>query len=231
MSCLRTWKVWGPLLILFVLGGCGRSDASRISALPSHGLDLSTLPPHRPVRVAPQPEIISSPRPSYSGPRDWAAVGNRSWRYIVIHHSATERGNAATFDKAHRKRGWDELGYHFVIDNGRGGPDGKVEVGPRWRSQKWGAHCGGTPNNEYNELGIGICVVGDFTRRGVSRAQQEALLDLVGYLAAEYDIPAQRVIAHRHAPNANTACPGKQLETFLTVSLRRHLQTNLAATR
>ena len=51
----------------------------------------------------------------------WASPRNpRPWRYIVIHHSATDAGNAGTFDLQHRRRGWDELGYHFGIDNGQG---------------------------------------------------------------------------------------------------------------
>ena len=37
------------------------------------------------------------------------------WTTIVLHHSATPSGNASLFDKFHRGKGWDELGYHFVI--------------------------------------------------------------------------------------------------------------------
>ena len=44
---------------------------------------------------------------------------DRQWRYVVLHHSATDSGSAAEFDKLHRRRGWDELGYHFVITNGK----------------------------------------------------------------------------------------------------------------
>ncbi|MBM4054820.1 MAG: hypothetical protein FJ264_09150 [Planctomycetes bacterium] len=46
----------------------------------------------------------------------------REWKYIVIHHSASESGCAAEFDKFHReKRHWENgLGYHFVIGNGNG---------------------------------------------------------------------------------------------------------------
>ncbi|MFQ5589758.1 MAG: peptidoglycan-binding protein, partial [Phycisphaerae bacterium] len=52
------------------------------------------------------------------------------WTTIVIHHSATETGGASLFDRFHRKRGWDGLGYHFVIGNGTDTPDGLIEVGP-----------------------------------------------------------------------------------------------------
>ena len=145
----------------------------------------------------------------------WQATGKRKWTYIVIHHSAGESGNARQFDLAHRKRGWDEMGYHFVITNGDGGSDGAVEVGSRWRKQKWGAHCGGTLNNEYNEHGIGICLVGDFSTALPSSAQRASLRKLVAYLARTHDIPLANIITHRDAPNAKTCCPGERCHQYV----------------
>jgi len=40
----------------------------------------------------------------------------------------------------HRAKGWDGLAYHFVITNGHGGPDGALQIIPRWWAQKHGAH-------------------------------------------------------------------------------------------
>src|SRR5439155_15411047 len=66
-------------------------------------------------------------------PREWVPnVTSRPWRWIVIHHSATPTGSAAKFDRDHRAKGWDELGYHFVIGNGTETRNGQIEVGPRW---------------------------------------------------------------------------------------------------
>ncbi|MCD6365347.1 MAG: N-acetylmuramoyl-L-alanine amidase, partial [Planctomycetes bacterium] len=124
----------------------------------------------------------------------WYAPDTRKWRHIVIHHSATDAGSAEAFDRAHRGRGWDELGYHFVIDNGRGGPDGRVEVGGRWRKQKHGAHCGRTRGNEFNEHGIGICVVGDFSSVLPSEAQLRSLRSLILYLMRTRGIAAANII-------------------------------------
>jgi N-acetyl-anhydromuramyl-L-alanine amidase AmpD len=160
-----------------------------------------------------------------------AGVSARPWRYIVIHHSATDNGNAATFHRQHLDRGWDELGYHFVINNGSGGPDGRVEVGPRWRKQKHGAHSGGTPGNEYNEVGIGVCLVGNFQNRMPTRRQMAALQELVDHLMAAHQIPPNRVIAHRDAPGANTECCGRQLYNHLNVALRPSLSGGAYARR
>ena len=161
----------------------------------------------------------------------WSAQGQREWRYIIIHHSATGGGNARQFDQEHRDRGWDELGYHFVIDNGAGGPDGAVEVGSRWHKQKHGAHCGGTPDNEYNEHGIGICLVGNFNDGSPSPAQIASLQKLVAYLSATYDIPAANVITHQDAPLASTECPGHYLQRYVHGPLRRLVEPHFASAR
>ena len=162
---------------------------------------------------------------------EWAAEGYRPWRHIVIHHSASKGGNAALFDTWHRGRGWDELGYHFVIDNGDGGPDGRVEVGSRWKIQKWGAHCGGTPNNAYNNYGIGICLVGDFTSRQPTAKQLASLERLVTHMVRQFDIPAEHIIGHRDAPNAATACPGAKLREYIYATLRPTVARRLAMGR
>jgi N-acetyl-anhydromuramyl-L-alanine amidase AmpD len=185
--------------------------------LPSHELDLLV-----PRYSTPRPVVYAGPATPRGAQEAWASPQNtRPWRYIVIHHSATDGGNAGTFDLQHRRRGWDELGYHFVIDNGQGGPDGKLEIGSRWRSQKWGAHCGGTPNNEYNNYGIGICLVGDFTYSPPSAAQLATLRRLVADLSMTYDIAPENILCHCDAPNATTQCPGASLRAYVLTSLRR----------
>jgi len=133
----------------------------------------------------------------------------RTWKWIVIHHSASDSGGAAVFDVWHRKRGFDELGYHFVIDNGEGMPDGNVEVGSRWLKQKQGAHAK-SPDGQYNERGIGICLVGNFENSEPTAKQWQMLVKLVAYLSAQYDIPSDRIIGH-HDVNGTTLCPGKNL--------------------
>jgi hypothetical protein len=143
----------------------------------------------------------------------------------VLHHSASPTGNATIFDREHRQdNGWDELGYHFVIDNGRGGPDGRVEVGPRWLKQKWGAHAK-TPDNKFNDFGIGICFVGNFEQGKPTAKQLVAASKLVAWLMQTYDIPQKNVIGHEDT-GKSTLCPGK----FLSVAKVRSLADNAIAT-
>jgi hypothetical protein len=81
-----------------------------------------------------------------SVPRDWIppAAVERRWTAIIVHHSYTETGNVAVFDRYHREsKGWDGVSYDFVIGNGNGSGDGQVEVTFRWRKQVPGAHTSG----------------------------------------------------------------------------------------
>lgn len=130
------------------------------------------------------------------------------WEYIIVHHSATDTGSSADFNKAHMQRGWKGVGYHFIIDNGTSGKaDGQIETSPRWIKQEDGAHC---KADKMNERGIGICLVGNFSDDGVSRAQMDSLVYLVNTLRNYYHIPKNKILGHGEVPGAQTECPGKR---------------------
>lgn len=210
---LRTRMIAVASVAALLGAGCAQGPTLSFKDLPPH-LGRSPCPGSE--DLAPDPLPASAERSPRPAAHPWQPAGRRPWRYIVVHHSATADGNACRFDRLHREvRGWDELGYHFVITNGRGGPDGAVEVGSRWVKQKWGAHCGGTPENAYNDYGIGICLVGDFREQAPSAKQLAALETLVAWLRNRWDIPADRVLGHGEAPNAATACPGSELQAWL----------------
>jgi hypothetical protein len=144
-------------------------------------------------------------------PRGWVPpVSSDRWECIVIHHSATDFGGARRFDTGHKEKGWDGLGYDFVIGNGSDTRDGQVEVGPRWTEQRTGAHCR-SPEDYYNEHGIGICLVGNFDEGPPSPAQMQSLTKLVRFLCRKYDIPASKVYTHGGVTHL-TACPGKYFD-------------------
>jgi len=129
----------------------------------------------------------------------------RDWRYIVIHHSATEGGSAAAIERFHvLVRGWPRIGYHFVIGNGSGCGDGELQVTDTWRNQLEGIHTG---RRLYNAEGIAVCLVGDFELAPPSPAQMRTLTALCRALLRRFDIPVENVL--RHGDIANTKCPGK----------------------
>jgi hypothetical protein len=156
------------------------------------------------------PEIVfPAPRASVTLPAAWRPqAAPRPWRYIVIHHMASASGSASAINRIHLAKGWDGLGYHFVVGNGSLTGDGHVEVGFRWTRQLHGAHARAREgdDNRWNEYGIGICLIGDFRYQRPSRAQMEALVKLVRALRAEFHIPLNRVVPH-DAIKA-TLCPG-----------------------
>lgn len=169
--------------------------------------------PTGPVVAAPSPSPASSSpgasadnRPTSAELAAWSVPIRRSWQYIVVHHSASATGNAAAIDRWHRDRGFDGLGYDFVIGNGTGSGDGVVEVGYRWKQQLVGAHAK-TAGNFMNEHGIGICLVGDFTRTKPTAAQMRSLDRLCTFLAQYCGIPAAAL--RMHGDVKSTECPGK----------------------
>jgi N-acetylmuramoyl-L-alanine amidase len=227
---MAKWCAAGLLAGLFALGGCQAQHAeSLVKNLPPPNFDGPDLTP----APAPQPVVVLAPpappvqppvtppkqpaaRPALAVPAEWVpSIRANGWRWIVIHHSATPNGSAAAFDRMHKNKGWDELGYHFVVGNGSETGDGQVEVGPRWRKQKWGAHAK-TPDNKYNDFGIGICLVGNFDVNQPTWRQMNAVAKLVAHLQRTYNIPADRVIGHgtvrtiEHV-GTSTACPGRNL--------------------
>src|SRR5947208_1647861 len=160
MAALHSFRhsLFGLVLGAGFLVGC-QSQTSMVGDLPSPNfsgpVSAQTPQPPRPaVAAAPKPQPapaapkVQPPKVASSAtPRDWLPhVPARSWQAIVIHHSATPAGGAARFDREHREKGWDELGYDFVIGNGTDTADGLVEVGSRWTKQKIGAHAR-TPDN------------------------------------------------------------------------------------
>ena len=137
-------------------------------------------------------------------------VDENEWKYVVLHHSATDEGNARRFDRYHReKRKWPEgLAYHFVIGNGKGSSNGEIEVGDRWKKQIHGAHT--ATNMNLNQIAIGICLVGNFEEDNKpTNNQLESLTSLVNYVSKKYKIPESNVIMHNQVAQNGTACPGK----------------------
>lgn len=127
------------------------------------------------------------------------------WRSIVVHDSRTKQGSAETLNLIHQKLGRGGLGYHFVIDNGPGSDDGKIEVGFRWSGQAPGAFFDDQTANWPDA--IGICLIGDGDAGRFTEAQLEQLVWLVQQLQQHYDIPKNDVYAQIGASTAASRFP------------------------
>ena len=133
----------------------------------------------------------------------------RKLNEIIIHCAATAEGkdfHAADIRRWHvQGNGWQDIGYHFVIDL-----DGTVEPGRP--VEKQGAHCSG-----HNANTIGICYVGGCAADGKTPKdtrtpeQKIALRSLVNGLKHAYGIT--KVTGHRKY--ANKACPSFDVDKDL----------------
>ena len=129
----------------------------------------------------------------------------RTINKIIVHCSATQEGrdlDAAQINKCHLKRGWNGIGYHYVVLL-----DGVIEYG---RSiYKQGAHVKGE-----NEGSIGICYIGGVeSKRGSNGKwiakdtrtpeQKESLLLLLKTLKKMHP----EATIHGHNEFAAKSCP------------------------
>jgi len=131
---------------------------------------------------------------------------------IAIHCSASDYGDVELFRKWHIRRGWDDIGYHAVVLNGRRTPravydfetDGAVELGRPLDIQ--GAHVKGQ-----NDRLLGLCFVshaGELTLR-----QMRSGAILVGEWLKAYDLRLEDVCGHYQFDPGKT-CPGFAVEDF-----------------
>ena len=133
------------------------------------------------------------------------------WKWIVAHHSAIKYGNAVIYGRAHRQRGMENgLAYHFLIGNGIDSGDGEIEIGPRWLKQLQGGH---VSSEEINEVGIGICLVGNFEQTRPTPKQLLAFRELVDYLRSDVVGTRIRFAVHREIDRGRTVCPGRFFPT------------------
>lgn len=142
---------------------------------------------------------------------------------IIVHCSASPWGCAREIRKWHTDpkpagNGWSDIGYHFVIQNGRPLPDlyltamdGAIEAGRRLDGDmdiepgETGIHALG-----YNYNSIGICLIGERRKLplpqgegqgegGVatfSLEQMDSLKFLLFDLCRLYGVPAEKVLGH-----------------------------------
>ena len=149
--------------------------------------------------------------PATSFPTPVISSDGRSISLLIIHCSAVkpdQTSSARQIDRWHRQRGWNGIGYHYVVRR-----DGSIETGrPEWQV---GAHCAG-----HNQHSIGICYEGGLDENGKpcdtrTEAQKRTLLYLLTLLKHRYP----QALVTGHSTFANKACPCFNAEQeYLTIS-------------
>ena len=149
---------------------------------------------------------------------------------VFLHCSATpdypENENkfdlfgAADIDAWHRKQGWAEIGYHFVIRR-----TGVIEGGERHWSE-YGAHVKGQ-----NKDTLGVCYIGT---RWPTLKQSNALIAVFAMIWEKFGIHPDNWFGHYEFDKRKT-CPGismhvvrelleLELERMLTTDDKRHAE-------
>lgn len=142
---------------------------------------------------------------TYKNLKDLPQTNFPEW--CIVHHSGgtdadpladTSHHTAKIMEAYHISKGWDGLGYQYVIHK-----DGAVWKGrPEHRN---GAHTVG-----YNEKSIGICLAGNFDATMPTTGQIEALKTLLKDIQARYPkITSDKIVPHRKF--ATKSCYGNKL--------------------
>ncbi|XP_060586611.1 peptidoglycan recognition protein 1-like [Ruditapes philippinarum] len=125
-------------------------------------------------------------------------------KYVFIHHGAIgscyTKASCTRMVKGYQNyhmanNGWSDIGYSFVV-----GEDGNVYEARGWDAV--GAH-----TNGYNDVGLGICVIGNFENRKPNEAALNAIKQLIacGFHNGKLS-PVYSLLGHRDV--RSTSCPG-----------------------
>ena len=140
----------------------------------------------------------------------------REVKKIVIHCSDSEFGNDSLIRDWHTKeRGWQDIGYHYVITNGvneycrpyKESEDGIIEEGRPLEIS--GAHVKG-----HNKDSVGICLIGKHHFTG--KQLYDALPTLLRLLTATYSLSINDVYGHNELDSKKT-CPNFSVADLLKI--------------
>jgi N-acetylmuramoyl-L-alanine amidase len=118
---------------------------------------------------------------------------------IILHCTATPEGRHVSVDTIrswHRKRGWSDIGYHYVIYL-----DGSVHAGRD--VAKVGAHVVGHNADTIGVVYVGGCDAKMKAKDTMNAAQETAFVNLVKHLRDQYG----PLTLHGHNEYAAKACP------------------------
>jgi N-acetylmuramoyl-L-alanine amidase len=116
----------------------------------------------------------------------------REIKELIVHCSDTDCGTEQGIRDFHiNVRGWKDIGYHYVILNGKADsshPDDDGAIIPGRPEEEIGAHCEG-----HNANSIGVCLVGV---KAFTVSQMQALQSLLLNLMHTYNLTPENIHCH-----------------------------------
>ncbi len=135
-----------------------------------------------------------------------------SINHITLHHTGDAQPLRPTDDPVRKlralqswgasDRNWWDLPYHYLMDL-----DGNIYEGRDW-------HFMGETNTAYDPGGhFLISIIGNYEVQEPTKAQLDAIADLMAWAFTEFNLPLDRLGGHYNY--ATTGCPGKNLKKYL----------------
>jgi hypothetical protein len=125
--------------------------------------------------------------------------------HIILHHSLTEDNDILSWSAIRRyhvhELGWNTIGYHFGIE--LVGDHYEILCGRMLNVP--GVHCS---QQRMNYKSVGICLVGNFDKKGPESSQLMVGKNLIRSLMETLNIPKERIFRHSDFADYKT-CPGK----------------------
>ncbi|WP_373047172.1 N-acetylmuramoyl-L-alanine amidase [Vulgatibacter sp.] len=164
--------------------------------------------------------------------------------WLIVHESVSAWGTAADINRWHLERGFQAIGYHYVIGSAYPSaasfrlkqpvPDhdgalllGRDLDGDRDVDEEIGAHCPG-----YNSNSLGVCLIGE----GGNYSEKQ-LATLYAFLASkvrQHGIPVERIRGHCETDNGRRQgkkCPSLPMDQVrAAVRARLELEDEARAT-
>ncbi len=145
-------------------------------------------------------------------------------KFIIVHCSDSSWGSAREIKKWHLQRGFQDIGYHFVIMNGIPATsmvlpilNGSIELGRPIEQE--GAHCIG-----YNDKSIGICGI---AKASWTESQIVSLVVLIRSLQEKYKIPTVNVLGHCETQSGRAegkTCPNLDMNRIRNLIDRKEVK-------
>ncbi|MBI2004374.1 N-acetylmuramoyl-L-alanine amidase [Candidatus Pacearchaeota archaeon] len=122
-------------------------------------------------------------------------------KFIAVHHSQRKIDSLKRIKDLHiNKYGWEDIGYHYLIDK-----KGKIQKG---RNEKFiGAHVFG-----HNKNSLGICLIGNFDEEKPAKKQIQTLLKFLKNKIKKHHLNKKNILGHREFSGAAKTCPGKFID-------------------
>lgn len=114
----------------------------------------------------------------------------QKWDFIEVYYSGIESGDIEEITRFDGLTSSEDVNFHFLVCNGTGGADGKIQATAKWRKQR--AALSGQDWFGNNQT-IRICVVADGLEFLPTDCQLKRVTGLVEVLARKFNISSQRI--------------------------------------